>query len=29
MPDDRVIIFATREAVPRIEKMLTVKLEFF
>lgn len=28
-PDDRVIIFATREAVPRIEKMLTVKLEFF
>lgn len=28
-PDDRVIIFATRGAVPRIEKMLTVKLEFF
>lgn len=28
-PDDRVIIFATRKAVPRIEKMLTVKLEFF
>jgi trk system potassium uptake protein TrkA len=28
-PDDRVILFATREAVPRIEKMLTVKLEFF
>ena len=28
-PDDRVIIFATREAVPLIEKMLTVKLEFF
>lgn len=28
-PDDRVIIFATRGAVPLIEKMLTVKLEFF
>lgn len=28
-PDDRVIIFATRETVPKIEKMLTVKLEFF
>jgi len=28
-PNDRVIIFAIREAVPKIEKMLTVKLEFF
>lgn len=28
-PNDRVIIFATREAVPKMEKMLTVKLEFF
>ncbi|MBU1169592.1 MAG: Trk system potassium transporter TrkA [Proteobacteria bacterium] len=28
-PDDRIIIFALREAVPKIEKLLTVKLEFF
>ncbi|WP_459922290.1 Trk system potassium transporter TrkA [Desulfatiferula olefinivorans] len=28
-PDDRVIIFALREVVPKIEKLLTVKLEFF
>lgn len=28
-PEDRVIIFALREAVPKIEKLLTVKLEFF
>ena len=28
-PDDRVIIFATRKAVPGIEKLLSVKLEFF
>jgi trk system potassium uptake protein TrkA len=28
-PDDRIIIFAKRDAVPNIEKILTVKLEFF
>ncbi len=28
-PDDKVVIFAKREVVPKIEKMLTVKLEFF
>jgi len=28
-PDDRIIIFARRKAVPQIEKILTVKLEFF
>jgi len=28
-PDDRIIIFARMEAVPKIEKILTVKLEFF
>lgn len=28
-PDDRVIIFAKREAIPKIEKILTVKLEYF
>ena len=28
-PNDRVIIFATRKAVPGIEKLLSVKLEFF
>ncbi len=27
-PDDRVIIFATRDAIPGVEKILTVKLEF-
>ncbi len=28
-PDDKVVIFAMRQVVPKIEKMLTVKLEFF
>jgi len=28
-PDDRIIIFAQRTAIPKIEKMLAVKLEFF
>jgi trk system potassium uptake protein TrkA len=28
-PNDRVIIFAQRHAVARLEKLLTVKLEFF
>jgi trk system potassium uptake protein TrkA len=28
-PGDRIIIFAQREAVPKIEKLLAVKLEFF
>ena len=28
-PDDRLIIFAKREAVPKIEKILAVKLEYF
>lgn len=28
-PDDKVIIFAKRQAVPKIEKILAVKLEFF
>jgi trk/ktr system potassium uptake protein len=28
-PDDRVVIFAVAEAVPRVEKMFSVKLEFF
>ena len=28
-PGDRIIIFAKRRAVPKIEKFLTVKLEFF
>ena len=28
-PDDRVVLFAVAEAVPRVEKMFTVKLEFF
>ncbi|PIE68002.1 MAG: Trk system potassium transporter TrkA [Deltaproteobacteria bacterium] len=27
-PDDRIIIFATREAISRVEKMLAVKLEY-
>jgi trk system potassium uptake protein TrkA len=27
-PGDRIIIFAKRQAVPKIEKFLTVKLEF-
>ena len=29
LPDDRVIIVARREAIPQIEKILAVKLEFF
>lgn len=28
-PNDRVIIFAVRDSVPKVEKILTVKLEFF
>ncbi|MFZ5791953.1 MAG: Trk system potassium transporter TrkA [Pseudomonadota bacterium] len=28
-PEDRVIIFATTEAVPKVEKMFSVRLEFF
>jgi trk system potassium uptake protein TrkA len=28
-PDDRIIIFARKQAVPKIEKILTVKLEYF
>jgi trk system potassium uptake protein TrkA len=28
-PDDRVIIFARKEAIPKIEKILSVKLEYF
>jgi len=28
-PDDRIIIFARREAIAKVEKILTVKLEFF
>jgi trk system potassium uptake protein TrkA len=28
-PDDRIIIFAIRQAIPKIEKILTVKLEYF
>jgi trk system potassium uptake protein len=28
-PNDRIIIFARREVVPKIEKILAVKLEFF
>lgn len=28
-PGDRIIIFATRQAVPKIEKILAVKLEYF
>ncbi len=28
-PDDRIIIFARRQAIPRIEKILSVKLEYF
>ncbi len=27
-PDDRIIIFATREAIPGVEKILSVKLEY-
>jgi trk system potassium uptake protein TrkA len=28
-PGDRVIIFSVREAIPGIEKILSVKLEYF
>lgn len=28
-PDDRIIVFARREAIPKIEKILAVKLEYF
>ncbi len=28
-PDDRIIIFAKREAIPKIENILSVKLEYF
>ena len=28
-PEDRVIIFAERQAIPKVEKMLSVKLEYF
>ncbi len=28
-PDDRVIIFARRQAIPKVEKILSVKLEYF
>jgi trk system potassium uptake protein TrkA len=28
-PDDRVVMFATTESVPKVEKMFSVKLEFF
>ena len=28
-PDDRIIIFATRPAIPKVEKILAVKLEYF
>jgi len=28
-PDDRIIIFAGRAAIPKIEKILAVKLEYF
>jgi len=28
-PNDRIIIFSTKEAIPKVEKTLTVKLEFF
>jgi trk system potassium uptake protein TrkA len=28
-PDDRIIIFAKKQAIPKIEKILAVKLEYF
>jgi trk system potassium uptake protein TrkA len=28
-PNDRIIIFSTRQAIPKIEKILAVKLEYF
>jgi trk system potassium uptake protein TrkA len=27
-PEDRIIIFATRQAIPGVEKILSVKLEY-
>jgi len=29
LPEDRIIIFSTRQSIPRVEKALTVKLEYF
>jgi trk system potassium uptake protein TrkA len=29
LPEDRVIIFARRQAIPKVEKILSVKLEYF
>lgn len=29
LPDDRIIIFARRETIPKVEKILSVKLEYF
>ena len=29
LPQDRIIIFSTRQAIPKVEKALTVKLEYF
>ena len=29
LPEDRIIIFTRREAIPKVEKALMVKLEFF
>jgi trk system potassium uptake protein TrkA len=28
-PEDRIVIFASRKAIPKIEKILAVKLEYF
>ena len=28
-PEDRIIILSTRQAIPQVEKALTVKLEYF
>ena len=28
-PGDRIVIFASRQAIPKIEKILAVKLEYF
>jgi trk system potassium uptake protein TrkA len=29
LPDDRVVIFALQSAIPKVEKALMVKLEYF
>jgi trk system potassium uptake protein len=29
LPGDRIIIFAQRSAIPKVEKILMVKLEYF